>query len=226
MARLIELEDKKPCASWGYQGESGATILIASISEFAAQYPTGKPNVIFQRHDGHPYIHKFILSGENLLIELNSTDTQQQGKCEVQISWIVSGNKVMKKKIYSSYILPGALEGDLPLTDESILALDNLEKYVEEAKLLLGEAQQYASELVFIDTLPETGEATKLYIDKSTSSMYYWSGDAFMLLNPSHECDCKPCPPPPPPHKPCPPITGDRQEIIYGGNAFFPQAEN
>lgn len=75
MARLIELENQKQCASWGYQGESGATILIASISEFVTQYPTGKPNVIFQRHDGHPYMHKFILSGENLLIELNSTDT-------------------------------------------------------------------------------------------------------------------------------------------------------
>lgn len=75
MARLIELENQKQCVSWGYQGESGATILIASVSEFVAQYPTGKPNVIFQRHDGHPYMHKFILSGENLLIELNSTDT-------------------------------------------------------------------------------------------------------------------------------------------------------
>ena len=231
MARLIELENQKQCASWGYQGESGATILIASISEFVTQYPTGKPNVIFQRHDGHPYMHKFILSGENLLIELNSTDTQQQGKCEVQISWIVSGNKVMKKKIYSSYILPGDLEGDLPLTDESILALDNLEAYVEEAKLLLNEAKQYAAELVFVEALPEVGDNTKLYIDKATSSMYYWSGDAFMLLNPSYECDCddkKPSPPPPPrpPHNSCPPITGDGQEILYGGNAFFPQAED
>ena len=124
MARLIELDKQKECTSWGFQGESGATILVADISEFAAQYPAGKPNVIFQRQDGHPYIHNFIFSGENLLIELNSTDTQQQGKCEVQISWIVSGNKVMKKKLYTSYIMPGSLEGDLPLTEESILLLD------------------------------------------------------------------------------------------------------
>lgn len=132
----------------------------------------------------------------------------------------------MKKKIYSSYILPGALEGDLPLTNESILALDNLEAYVEEAKLLLSEAQQYAAELVFVETLPEVGDNTKLYIDKTTSSIYYWSGDAFMLLNPSYECDCEDKKPPRPPHKPCPPILGDGQEILYGGNAFFPQAED
>jgi hypothetical protein len=31
---------------------------------------------------------------------------------------------VLKKKIYRSFILPGNLEGDLPLTNDSIAALD------------------------------------------------------------------------------------------------------
>ena len=230
MARLIELDKQKECTSWGFQGESGATILIADISEFAVQYPAGKPNVIFQRQDGHPYIHNFIFSGENLLIELNSTDTQQQGKCEVQISWIASGNRVMKRNIYRSFILPADLEGDLPLTEESIMMLDQLESYVDEAKELLTEAQQYASELVFVDVLPEEGEQNKLYISKDTNGLYFWNGEVFMLLNPQpieipddDHCCCHPAPPPPP--KPdFPPMGGgDCEEIFYGGNAFYPK---
>ena len=240
MARVIDLSKMPECTSWGYQGESGATILVADTTEFANAYPNGKPNVIFQRQDGHPYIHKFTTVGENLFIELNSTDTQQQGKCEVQISWIASGNRIMKKNIYRSFILPADLEGDLPLTEESIMMLDQLENYVDEAKELLSKAQQYASELVFVDVLPEEGEQNKLYISKDTNGLYFWNGEVFMLLNPQpteipddddNHCCCHPVPPPPPPppsRPDFPPIGGgdsddEGEEIFYGGNAFYPK---
>ena len=227
MARVIDLAKMPECTSWGYQGESGATILVADVGEFMSIYPVGQANVIFQRQDGHPYMHKFSTVGENLFIELNSTDTQQQGKCEVQISWIAEGNRVLKKKIYRSYILPGSLEGDLPLTNDSIVALDSLQEYVEQAKTLLEEAKQYAAELVFVDEMPADGEIGKLYIQKDTSSLYFWNGDVFMLLNPKyvpeeqpekpeHDCNCRP------PHPPKPPIPECSEEILYGGNAFYP----
>ena len=197
------------CSFWGYEGESGATILVADIGDFLSQYPNGQPNVIFQRRDGHPYIHKFITSGENLLIELNSTDTQQQGKCEVQISWIVEGNRILKKRIYHSIILPGGLEGELPLTNESIIALDQLQEYVEQTKKLLEEAKQYAAELIFVDEIPTTGEEGKLYIQKNTNKLYFWNNEAYVLLNPQQNCDF-----------PCPPDC--EEEILYGGDAFYP----
>lgn len=232
MARVIDLSKMLECSSWGYQGENGATILVADITEFINVYPNGKPNVIFQRQDGHPYIHKFTTVGENLFIELNSTDTQQQGKCEVQISWIASGNRIIKRNIYRSFILPADLEDDLPLTEESIMMLDKLEEYVEEAKKLLSGAQPYASELVFVDILPEEGEQNKLYISQDTNNLYFWNGEAFMLLNPQSDndhCCCHPVPPPPPPSCPdFPPIGGgdsddEGEEIFYGGNAFYPK---
>ena len=147
MARIIELAKMLKCHSWGYQGENGATILVADISEFLSFNPDGKASVIFQRQDGHPYIHKFTITGKNLFIELNSTDTQQQGKCEVQISW-TQGNRILKKKSFQSFILPNSLNEDLPLTEESIVALDKLQEYVEEAKKLLEEAKLYETEIL------------------------------------------------------------------------------
>ena len=138
MARIIELDAQKECVSWGFQGESGAITLVVDISDFLAVNSDGKATVIFQRHDGHPYIHNFSIDQKNLFITLTSTDTQIIGKCEVQISWTV-GSKILKKRTYCSFILPSALEEDLPLTEEGIAALDNLKKYVEEAKQLLSD---------------------------------------------------------------------------------------
>ena len=139
----------------------------------------------------------------------------------------------MKKNIYHSFILPADLEGDLPLTEESVMMLDQLESYVEEAKELLSGAQQYASELVFVDVLPEKGEQNRLYINKDANGLYFWNGEVFMLLNPQSDddhCCCHPVPPPPPPPS-CPdfpPIGGgdsddEGEEIFYGGNAFYPK---
>lgn len=213
MARIIDLTKMPECTHWGYQGESGATILVADVSDFLAAFPNGQPNVIFQRQDGHPYVHNFKTTGENLFIELNSTDTQQQGKCEVQISWIAKGNRVLKKQIYRSFILPGNLEDDLPLTNESIVALDNLKEYVEEARKILEEAKQYSAELIFVDSLPENGENGKLYVTKNTNGLYFWNGEVFMLLN--EKPPVLPCPPPMPPIH--------QAEIYYGGNAFYPK---
>ena len=179
--RIIELNKQKECMSWGVQGESGATTLVADISDFQAAFSQGKPAVIFQRQDGHPYIHNFSIDGENLFITLTQTDTQIIGKCEVSISWAV-GSRIMKKKNYQSFILPSALEQDLPLTEEAIAALDDLQSYVEEAKELVANAQQYAAELLFVDELPKQGDATKLYIEKSTSKLYYWNGTSFISM--------------------------------------------
>lgn len=182
MSRIIELDAQKECASWGYQGESGATTLVVEISDFLATNANGKPVVIFQRQDGHPYIHNFVLEKKNLFITLTSTDTQLVGKCEIQISWTTSGNRVVKKKNYRSFILPSALESDLPLTEESIAALDNLEQYVEEAKSLLENAQQYAQELVFTLVLPQEGEPNKLYVEQSSGKLFYWDGTKFIPM--------------------------------------------
>ena len=111
------------------------------------------------------------------------------------------------------------------------MMLDQLESYVDEAKKLLSEAQQYASELVFVDVLPEEGEQNKLYISKDTNSLYFWNGEVFMLLNPqpteipdddNDHCCCHPTPPPPKPDFP-PMGGGDCEEIFYGGNAFYPK---
>lgn len=196
MARIIELAKMRECHSWGYQGENGATILVADISEFLSSDQDGKASVIFQRQDGHPYIHNFTIIGENLFIELNSTDTQLQGKCEVQIGW-AKGNRIYKKTTYQSFILPSALEEDLPLTEDSLVALDNLQTYVEEAKKLLSEAEQYAAEIIFVEELPADGIFGKLYIEKNTNTAYIWGGEKFVSI-------------------------GGEAELLYGGNAFYP----
>lgn len=166
--------------SWGVQGESGATTLVIDISNFLA-ISEGKPVVIFQRQDGHPYIHNFSLEGKNLFITLSSVDTQIIGKCEVAISW-VAGSKVIKKKNYNSFIVPSALENDLPLTEEAIVALDDLKSYVEEAKDLVANASQFAAELVFVSSLPADGQSGKLYIEETTSNLYYWNGSSFIPM--------------------------------------------
>lgn len=186
--RIIELDKQKECMSWGIQGESGATTLVVDISDFNATSSNGKPIVIFQRQDGHPYIHNFSTDGKNLFITLSQTDTQIIGKCEVSISWAV-GQQIMKKKNYRSFILPSALEEDLPLTEEAIAALDDLQSYVEEAKELVANAQQFAAELVFVDTLPEQGDTTKLYIENTTSRLYRWNGTAFVSMTSQPQYD-------------------------------------
>lgn len=93
------------------------------------------------------------------------------------------GSRTAKKKNYRSFILPSALEGDLPLTEESIAALDNLEQYVEEAKDLVANAQQFAAELVFVNSLPADGQSGKLYIEKNTNDLYFWDGTQFVLMS-------------------------------------------
>ena len=69
--RIIELDKQKECMSWGIQGESGATTLVVDISDFNAIASNGKPVVIFQRQDGHPYVHNFSIDGKNLFITLS-----------------------------------------------------------------------------------------------------------------------------------------------------------
>lgn len=178
MARLVDLDAQNPCTSWGIQGESGATTLIADISPFLALDTNGKPAVIFQRQDGHPYMHKFVLDGKNLFVTLTQTDTQLVGKCELQVNWLGLGNRIAKSKIYRSFITPSSLEGDLPLTQESIVALDELKQYVEEAKSLVEEAQ----ELEFVEELPNEGESSKLYVEQNEEKLYWWNGTEFVPL--------------------------------------------
>ena len=108
----------------------------------------------------------------------------------------------MKKQIFTSFILPGALEESLPLTPESVAALDNLQQYVEEAKQLLEQANTYAAEIIFVDEMPADGKSGKLYIEKNTNSMYIWDGEAFIQLNNES------------------PVYDE--EIIFGGDAFTP----
>lgn len=186
--RFIELDNQKECISWGIQGESGATTLIVDVSDFQAINPEGKAAVIFQRQDGHPYIHNFKIDGKNLFITLSQTDTQIIGKCEVSVSWAI-GSRILKKKNYRSFILPSALEEDLPLTEEAIAALDDLQSYIEEAKELVANAQQFAAELIFVDTLPEQGDTTKLYIVNTTSKLYRWDGSTFVPMTNNTQYD-------------------------------------
>lgn len=186
--RFIELDNQKECISWGIQGESGATTLIVDVSDFQAINPEGKAAVIFQRQDGHPYIHNFKIVEKNLFITLSQIDTQIIGKCEVSVSWAI-GSRILKKKNYRSFILPSALEEDLPLTEEAIAALDDLQSYVEEAKELVANAQQFAAELIFVDTLPEQGDTTKLYIVNTTSKLYRWDGSTFVPMTSNTQYD-------------------------------------
>lgn len=178
--RIIELDKQKECHSWGYQNENGATILVKNLVDFKA-FDATKIVVLFQRKDGHPYIHNFTIDGDNLFVTLNAVDTQLIGKCEIQINY-VNGNRIIKEKNYRSFILPQALEEDLPLTEESIMALDNLKNYVEEAKMLLEKAEKYSQEIIFVNTLPENGEFGKIYIDKNTNEIYYWNENNFIKI--------------------------------------------
>ena len=95
--------------------------------------------------------------------------------------------------------MPPNLEGDLPLTKESIIALDNLKEYVESAKKLVEEAEDYAAELNFVNSLPPTGESARLYIEKDTNALYYWDEEKFIQLSSSNT---------------------STPEVIFGGDAF------
>lgn len=180
MSRIIQLDKLKECEDWGKQGENNATTLVIDINDFLA-FQEGYPVVIFQRKDGHPYIHNFIIDGENLFISLSSIDTQIIGKCELQINWVGKNSSIKKKKVYSSFILPNKLEEDLPLTEESIMALDNLKNYVEEAKTLLTNIEKASKDVYFVQALPPNGEEEKIYITKD-SKTYYWHENSFIEL--------------------------------------------
>lgn len=180
--RIIELNDSYAHPiPWGIQGESGATVLHLDITDFSASYPGGKAVVIFQRQDGKPYTHKFVKEEKNLFIELDATDTQLIGKCEIAISWVAPGNRLLKKANFHSFILPSALEEPLPLTEESIMALDNLKGYVEEAKELLKQAH-YRKQVQFCTELPASGEENQLYVDITNDEIYFWKENKFVLL--------------------------------------------
>ena len=180
MSRIIQLDKLKECEDWGKQGENGATTLVVQINDFLA-FQDGRPIVFFQRKDGHPYVHNFIIDGENLFISLSSIDTQIIGKCELQINWVGKNNVVKKKKVYSSFILPNKLEENLPLTEESIMALDNLKEYVEEAKALLTNIEKASKDVYFVDALPPNGEEEKIYITKDNKT-YYWSKESASFI--------------------------------------------
>ena len=72
--RIINLDSLKECTSWGRQNENNATTLIVNIEDFLVT-GDGKAVVFFQRQDGHPYIHNFVIDKENLFLTLNNTDT-------------------------------------------------------------------------------------------------------------------------------------------------------
>lgn len=65
------------------------------------------------------------------------------------------------------------------------MALDNLKQYTDEIKKLVGEAQQYAAELIFVNKLPADGESGKLYIEESTSTVYFWDKKAHKFISTS-----------------------------------------
>ena len=180
--RVIDLEQiVSPPIPWGTQGESGATILFLNIQDFLSAAPDGNAVCTFTRQDGHPYIHKFSIEKNNLFITLTQTDTQLIGKCEVQINWLTQGNRVVKSRNFKSFILPASAELPLPLTNESVAALDDLENYVNEAKDLLQKAQ-YTKQIIFCDELPLEGESQYLYLVSKNNGLYYWK-DGWYLLN-------------------------------------------
>ena len=199
MSRIIQLDKLKECEDWGKQGEHNATTLVVDISDFLA-FQEGQPLVFFQRKDGHPYIHNFVKDGENLFISLSSADTQIIGKCELQINWVGKNNTVKKKKTYTSFILPNKLEEDLPLTQESVMALDNLKGYVEEAKSLLVNIEKASKDVYLIDSnsLPPYGEEEKIYITKD-QKIYFWSSETYSFVELA---------------------ISNNFEYIYGGDAF------
>ena len=116
----------------------------------------------------------------------------------MQINWVIN-DIIVKKKNYYSFILPNALEENLPLTEESILALDNLKSYVDEAKNLLTNIENQTIEIFFIDELPEEGIENKIYINKQTNKIYYWSKGNFIQISSSGNTDF---------------------DILFGGNAY------
>lgn len=183
--RVIDLSKKiSPPLPWGNQGEAGATELFLDISEFYMADPNGKAIVTFTRQDGHTYIHKFQLENKNLFITLTATDTQLVGKCEVQINWLSQGNRLTKSYNYKSFILPAASEKPFPLTEDSVVALDNLQSYIEDAKKILEEAK-LKKQIIFCDELPLEGLSEFVYLLSKDKGLYYWS-DGWYLLNPKN----------------------------------------
>lgn len=187
--RVIDLQKHiSPPTPWGTQGESGATVLSLDISEFLAAYPDGAAITTFTRQDGKTYIHKNLISNETLLIILNQTDTFLVGKCEVQVNWVVEGNRIVKSENFKSFILPSSAELPLPLTTESVAALDDLKGYVEEAKEIVENAQNISS-VIFVDSLPATGKPNTLYLLSTNNGLYSYDADktAWSHLNEKSE---------------------------------------
>lgn len=181
--RVIDLRKSvSPPTPWGVQGESGATILMLDISEYYSAYPDGAAITTFTRQDGKTYIHKNLVSNEQILIELTQYDTFIVGKCEVQVNWVVKGNRIVKSENFRSFILPSSAELPLPLTSESVAALDDLQSYVEEAKELVNNASNVSS-VVFVDTLPSEGKANTLYLLSSNNGLYSYDRTGWNLLN-------------------------------------------
>lgn len=181
--RVIDLRKHvSPPIPWGTQGESGATVLVLDISDYIAAYPDGAAITTFTRQDGKTYIHQNLVSNEQILIELTQSDTFIVGKCEVQVNWVAKGNRIVKSESFRSFILPASAELPLPLTSDSIAALDDLQTYVEEAKELVSNATNISS-VIFVDELPSEGKANTLYLLSANNGLYSFDKTGWNLLN-------------------------------------------
>lgn len=122
--RTLQLPTK-PVSSWSQQGEIGATQLIfpASVS------PTA---ISFVRQDGHPYLAattqwSWDPTTQQVSIVLGAKETTYVGRLELTPHWTTNQPTSAQARSYHGNITPNPSQIDLPLTPDTITALDNLD---------------------------------------------------------------------------------------------------
>ena len=186
--RIVELSCQRRPACWGKQGENEATLLSINIASFIAAWPDGVPVVTIKRQDGHPYYKTDGLEVKNniLTFPLSTVDAEIAGRIECTVNWTV-GDNVAKTQTYFGFITEDPGGCCVPPTSETIIMLDNLKQYVEDAEAAAELAQSlvgvspeeapYLTHVLTLDKLPVQGQTKRLYLVTSSNSLFYWDED-------------------------------------------------
>ena len=168
--REINLEAGKE-ASWGIQGESGATTLRIYVEPFRRNWPGGIPQAAYKRQDGYIYNIPCTLEGNQVLIDLTATETAIAGDAKLELMWIVGDRNAR------SVTFTGTIEKSIGIVD--VAPPEPMAGYVEHM------AEIGADVIRLSEALTADGEAGNVMT--KTNDGYEWQA-ASVNNDAPHDC--------------------------------------
>ena len=136
----------KSSASWSQQSEIGATQLI-----FPASIPP--TTISFVRQDGHPYLAAasqwtWDSTTQQVSLVLSEKETLYVGRLELTPHWTTNLPSAAQARSYHGSITPNPSQIDLPLTPDTVTALDNLDALLNIDVICGGDATNVESKTI------------------------------------------------------------------------------